>query len=102
MAVADLLPDGYTYVSDTGGGDYVSGTGAWTIGALANAGSTSLEITASVNALGDYQNIATVTGAEPDSDTENNTASAGTAPDALTDLAITKNTTYSHIIVAGF
>ncbi|WP_162258698.1 DUF11 domain-containing protein, partial [Lysobacter sp. Root96] len=37
VSVADLLPNGYTYVSDNGAGAYVSGTGVWTIGSLANA-----------------------------------------------------------------
>ncbi len=35
VEVTDLLPTGYTYVSDTGGGAYVSGTGVWTMGAVA-------------------------------------------------------------------
>ena len=37
VAVTDLLPAGYTYVSDDGGGAYNSGTGVWTLGALAGA-----------------------------------------------------------------
>ncbi len=32
IEVTDLLPNGYTYVSDDAGGDYVSGTGIWTVG----------------------------------------------------------------------
>ena len=50
VAVTDLLPNGYTYVSDDGGGAYVSGTGVWTVGALANGATDTLNITASVNA----------------------------------------------------
>ncbi|MEL6266707.1 MAG: malectin domain-containing carbohydrate-binding protein, partial [Pseudomonadota bacterium] len=50
VSVEDLLPDGFAYVSDTGGGAYDPGTGIWTIGDIAADGSASLEITATVNA----------------------------------------------------
>ncbi|MCX2765224.1 DUF11 domain-containing protein, partial [Aquimarina muelleri] len=30
VVLTDLLPSGVTYVSDTGAGAYVSGTGVWT------------------------------------------------------------------------
>ena len=36
VQVMNLLPDGYTYVSDTGGGDYDSVTGAWMPGTVAS------------------------------------------------------------------
>ena len=36
----DLLPTGYTYVSDDSGGDYNSGTGVWAVGTV-GAGSSS-------------------------------------------------------------
>ena len=49
VSITDILPTGVTYVSDNGGGSYVSGTGIWTVGSLANAASTSLEITATVD-----------------------------------------------------
>ena len=38
VSVQDLLPDGFTYVSDTGGGDYDPGTGIWTIGGITSGG----------------------------------------------------------------
>ncbi|NRA48168.1 MAG: carboxypeptidase regulatory-like domain-containing protein, partial [Phaeodactylibacter sp.] len=56
VAVRDNLPSGYTFVSSNG--SYDAGTGIWTIGALANGASVSLEITASVNASGGYFNVA--------------------------------------------
>ena len=49
VVVTDLLPTGVTYVSDNGGGNYVSGTGVWTVGSIANGVTQSLEITATVN-----------------------------------------------------
>ncbi|RDZ29314.1 CARDB domain-containing protein [Lysobacter silvisoli] len=90
VSVADLLPSGYTYVSDNGAGAYVSGTGAWTIGTLANGASTSLQITATVNATGTYANTATVTSATNDPTPGNNTSTATPGPVASSDLAITK------------
>ena len=68
---ADItLPTGLSYVSDNGGGSFNSGTGVWTLpGSLLNA-STNLQITTFVNASGAYNvvtEIATASGADPDS-----------------------------------
>lgn len=49
VSVKDLLPNGFTHVSDTGGGGYDPQTGVWTVGAIARGGSATLEITAEVN-----------------------------------------------------
>ena len=77
VAVRDVLPAGVSYVGHSGGA-YVPGTGIWTIGNL-NAGSTtSLLVTATVNALGTITNIAQVSAAvqhDPDS-TPNNSEPA--------------------------
>ncbi|WP_405399568.1 gliding motility-associated C-terminal domain-containing protein [Maribacter sp. Asnod2-G09] len=68
--INDLLPAGYTYVSDTGSaanGIYDSATGNWTLPSLANGASVSVEIAAIVNAptgaANEYLNIAQVTSA---------------------------------------
>ena len=58
VSVSDLLPSGYSYVSDDGGGAYVAPT--WTIGDLANGSSATLNVTALVLASGDYDNYAQV------------------------------------------
>ena len=68
VAVSDLLPSGYTYVSDDGAGAYVSGTGVWTVGNLVATATATLNITATVNASGDYTNVATVSGDQADPD----------------------------------
>ena len=60
VLVEDLLPSGVTYVSDDGSGAYVDGTGIWTIGGITNGGSATLNITVTVDATGDYENIAQV------------------------------------------
>ncbi|SFK34868.1 CARDB domain-containing protein, partial [Lysobacter sp. cf310] len=91
VSVADLLPNGYTYVSDNGAGAYVSGTGVWTIGSLANAASTSLQITATVNATGTYLNSATVSSTTNDPTPTNNTGTATTTPVASADLVMAKS-----------
>ncbi|HYC58445.1 MAG TPA: hypothetical protein VEK79_02660 [Thermoanaerobaculia bacterium] len=70
ITVADLLPAGLIYVSDDGGGAYVPGTGLWTVGTIAGGSSSSLQITATVNALGTLSNYAQVVGSalyDPDS-----------------------------------
>ncbi|MBB5438121.1 gliding motility-associated-like protein/uncharacterized repeat protein (TIGR01451 family) [Pedobacter sp. AK017] len=92
VTVTDLLPAGYTYISATApaGSTYVPATGLWTIRALANAASSTLTITARVNAAGPYANTATITGTENDLVPANNTATVSPVPQAVTDLAIVK------------
>jgi uncharacterized repeat protein (TIGR01451 family) len=99
VTVEDVLPSGYTYVSDDGGGAYVSGTGIWTVGSLANGASDTLEITASVDATGNYENYAQVeTSNEKDPDstpgddstTDDDDATASTTPTPVADVSITK------------
>jgi len=80
VQVTDQIPSGYTYISDNGGGNYVSATGIWTIGALLNVASSVLNITVTVNDLGIYNNIAGVTGSQTDLDLSNNSASKSSIP----------------------
>ncbi|MEQ1747730.1 MAG: DUF11 domain-containing protein, partial [Saprospiraceae bacterium] len=69
VTVKDLLPAGLTYVSDNSGGNYNSGTGIWTVGAIANGASASIQITATVATAGAKTNYAQVNGSnQPDSD----------------------------------
>ena len=60
VQVLDLLPSGYTYVSDDASGAYTNSTGNWVIGNLANGASVALNIVARVNTTGVYTNIAEV------------------------------------------
>lgn len=63
VTVNDLLPSGYTYVSNTtstGTGTYNSTTGVWTIGDLNNGVTVTLTITATVKSSGIYTNTATI------------------------------------------
>ncbi|MFC4389719.1 PKD domain-containing protein [Flavobacterium quisquiliarum] len=101
VQITDLLPSGYTFSSYTvSTGTYNSTTGIWNIGNLDNGESETLQITAIVNATGDYLNIAEVTAAnlpDPNSTpnngvpTENDYATATITPTALSaDLSLTK------------
>ncbi|MCH7415840.1 hypothetical protein MM213_20235 [Belliella sp. R4-6] len=83
VQVQDLLPNGYSYVSHTvsaDGGTYTPGTGLWNIGNLNNGVSRTLSITATVNASGNYTNVATISGDNGDSNLNNNEASVITNP----------------------
>ena len=66
VTVTDELPSGYSYVSDDGSGAYDDGTGIWTIGALANGATATLNITATVLASDDHSNYAQVTASDQD------------------------------------
>ena len=57
---------------------------------MTNQASHTLEITATVNATGDFVNVATVTANENDPNTSNNSSSATTNPSPLADVGITK------------
>ncbi|SDC74956.1 DUF11 domain-containing protein, partial [Williamwhitmania taraxaci] len=52
VTATDILPSGYTYVSNDLGAAYVPATGIWTIGNQANGAIASLNITATVLATG--------------------------------------------------
>jgi uncharacterized repeat protein (TIGR01451 family) len=93
VTVADTLPSGLDYVSDTpSAGSYDAATGIWTVGALANGASETLQITATVLATGDYTNVAEVTASDlPDPDStpgngdpaEDDQSQASIAPPAI-------------------
>ena len=48
VSVENILPSGFTYVSDTGSGAYNPATGIWSIGGVTNGGRSILNITAQV------------------------------------------------------
>lgn len=104
VSVLDQLPAGLAYVSDNSGGNYVPGTGIWTIGSIAGAGATSiLTITATANQLGPITNIAEVAtqdqadtdsipgnddGDQSEDDEDNATITVGAIP--VVDLSLSK------------
>lgn len=74
VLVKDLLPSGYTFKSFSATkGSYNRNTGIWNIGSFVNGDSHTLQVTATVNATGDYLNIAEVTASNmPDPDSTPN------------------------------
>jgi uncharacterized repeat protein (TIGR01451 family)/gliding motility-associated-like protein len=90
VTATDKLPDGFTYISHTGAGTYNPATGEWTIGSLNNGASVTLSITATVNASGDYRNVATVDGDQNDNENDNNSDSVEVYPGAVINLSIAK------------
>ncbi len=101
VVVNDLLPDGYTYVSHSatnGDGSYNPGQdplnpdhGVWTIGNLIFGASETLTVTATVNASGDYNNIATISGNETDPVSANDEASATVTVHPQPSITITES-----------
>jgi uncharacterized repeat protein (TIGR01451 family) len=90
VVVNDFLPTGLTYVSDDGGGAYVSGTGLWTVGALANGASATLHITATVDDTDAIDNVAEITAAAPlDPNAANNRAQSALLAPRSADLHLT-------------
>jgi len=83
VVVNDLLPAGLTFVSSTQTqGTYASGTGAWTVGNIANGATATLTITATTATIGAKSNTAEVAASnqfDPDS-------TPGNAPTAEDDL----------------
>ena len=99
VQVMDLLPSGYTYVSDDGGGAYNEITGIWSLGPLASGDNASLNILANVNASGDYDNMAEIIGHDQtdiDSSPNNNILGeddqdeVSVVPEPLVDISVTK------------
>jgi uncharacterized repeat protein (TIGR01451 family) len=87
-----MLPSGYTLVSATPSGstNYDNATGIWTIGSLANGANATLTVVATVNAMGNYANTATVTSSTKDPDQTNNAETNTPVPVLVADVAITK------------
>ncbi|UWY27715.1 gliding motility-associated C-terminal domain-containing protein [Flavobacterium sp. TR2] len=112
VAVTDLLPSGYTYVSYSATtGNYNPSTGIWTVGNMPVSDSYTLQITALVNATGNYTNSAEITASsQPDPDstpnngvtTEDDYAEATTTPIAQTaDLSLTKTVNNNNPLVGS-
>jgi uncharacterized repeat protein (TIGR01451 family) len=102
VVVSDLLPAGLTYVSDDGAGAYISGTGLWTVGALANAASATLHITATAESTEEIDNVAQITAASPlDPDASNNRATVSLRAPRTADLHLTFSPNVSSVNPGG-
>jgi len=104
VKIKDVLPAGYTYLSDDGSGSYDSSTGIWTLpSALVVGVDQQLKLTAKINASAgvadEYKNSSEIVESDqfdPDStpnndiSTEDDQASATTTPKEIADLSLTK------------
>jgi uncharacterized repeat protein (TIGR01451 family) len=89
IQVFDLLPVGLDYVSDDGGGAYVSATGVWTIPSLAAGATATLHVVATVSATGQVLNVAQITASTPlDTNPANNTASVSVLAPRSADVSL--------------
>ncbi|MCA9123215.1 MAG: DUF11 domain-containing protein [Planctomycetaceae bacterium] len=88
-AVSDALPAGMTFVSDAPSqGTFNSTTGIWTVGTIANGGTATLQVVASVDSTGAKTNTAQVSAADQaDSDSTPNNSVA--TEDDQNDVSIT-------------
>src|SRR5690606_19792936 len=80
VTVYDILPNGYTYESDSSGGDYNPTTGFRNIGTISDSNPVTLTINATVNFTGQYFNNASVYANEPDNNYANNSAQSFVEP----------------------
>ncbi|MGY0040709.1 DUF11 domain-containing protein [Pedobacter sp. NJ-S-72] len=93
VTVTDVLPAGYTFVSNTTPtvGTFNNLLGIWTIGNLASAAGGNMTITAQVNATGPYTNTATIAGTETDLVAGNNSSPITPVPVPTSDRSISKS-----------
>jgi uncharacterized repeat protein (TIGR01451 family) len=92
VIVTDVLPANLGFVSAVPSqGSYVTGTGLWTVGTLANGASATLTLTVTALAPGAFTNTATKTGqTEIDPNPANDSASASGGVGVVADLTIVK------------
>jgi uncharacterized repeat protein (TIGR01451 family) len=90
VTVTDLLPNGLTFVSATPSqGSYTSGTGAWTVGTIADNGTATLALVATVNSSQAIVNQASVTAqSEVDPNRSNNSALVAVNAPGLADVQL--------------
>ncbi|MCE1202426.1 MAG: LruC domain-containing protein [Bacteroidia bacterium] len=87
VVVTDLLPDGYTLINATpNAGTWEAPN--WNIGSLPNGAWRTMLLTAKVLTTGSYANTATISGAQPDLNTANNSATASVSPRQTSDLEV--------------
>ncbi|WP_157671853.1 DUF11 domain-containing protein [Desulfuromonas soudanensis] len=90
VVIRDLLPAGLTYVSHSGSGSYLPGSGDWTLASVPAGTITTLAITATVTGAAGSSHVNTATvlsSSRPDPVASNNAASA-TVTIGTVDLAV--------------
>ena len=99
VAVTEVLSAGLDFESAAPSqGSYDAATGLWTVGAIANAGSAGLTITARVTQAGTVTNTASVTDSDqPDPDPADNSSTVTLTTETIADLAVTQTLTGSPV-----
>jgi uncharacterized repeat protein (TIGR01451 family) len=91
VAITDTLPSGLAFVSATPSqGNYDSGSGVWSVGAIGDDAGATLTIRATVTTAGAIVNTATITGEDQFDPTGANNQAGTTINGQQADLAITK------------
>jgi uncharacterized repeat protein (TIGR01451 family) len=104
VTLTDTLPAGVTYQSSTssqGSCGQASGTVTCNLGAIANGGSATVQITVTPQNVGTITNNASVAGAETDPSSANNSASAQTTVNPVADLSLAKSDSPDPLPVGG-
>jgi uncharacterized repeat protein (TIGR01451 family) len=104
VTLTDTLPAGVTYQSATpsqGTCGQASGVVTCNLGAVASGGAPTVQIAVRPQAGGTITNTASVTGAQGDPTSANNTASAQTTVTPAADLALTKTDSPDPVLVGG-
>jgi uncharacterized repeat protein (TIGR01451 family) len=102
IQVNDPLPNGLTWVSDNSGGTYDPNTGLWTIAALANGVSATLNIQATVDTTDQVCNLAQITAGTPlDPNSANNQSTVCVMAPRSADLAVTMSVSSPTVLVGA-
>lgn len=95
VLVLDSLPEGLTFISAQGDGDY-STLGTWYVGKIASGQTKELTIITRCDSTGDFNNIAVVRGNEFDYNSTNDKSEKSIIVPPAADLAITKTVSKSQ------
>jgi uncharacterized repeat protein (TIGR01451 family) len=102
VQVSDPLPPGLIYVSDDGGGAYNPATGQWTVGALANTASATLNIVVTVDTTDEVTSTAQITAGTPlDPNPDNNQASITLMSPRQADLEMSMSVSSPTVFVGA-
>lgn len=95
VAISDLLPTGYTFVSATPSiGTYSSVSGIWDLGTMLTGATPVLTINAIVNASGNYQNCASIYSASYDPYLTNNTSCVSATVTTINSPPVANDTSF--------
>ena len=101
LVITDQLPANVTYVSNTCAATFSAPTLTWNAGSLANAASTSCDVSVTVNAVGAIVNSASAATSTTDPNPADNTDSVNLDGAVLADLILTKTAVAPDPLVIG-